>query len=316
MTALHRWAWRQDENFVTEAFAHLLCHLRDHEPDAFVGLLNYLTGPEPKHRLDRPETAKITTQVTKDEGRPDMEIRSGDHLVYVEVKVESGLGWRQLKRYRTALGKDDAGSRTLVLLTRYHVEEDASGTKPHVTRRWYGVAEQLRERLARDTWAHPQSAFLVRQFTDFLQDRGMTMERVTSELGNGVRALWNLIQMLEEALEGHKAIYRQSVGQEWSGYYVRDKKGWAGVMWERPTDLVLQSNELAVDDDAAEHVGYGAVEPYRWGPGGKAWYHRLVLDSEEVHFFARSRASQIQCIEEFVKKGLEGLAKLEEGGQQ
>ena len=242
-----------------------------------------------------------------------MEIRAADHVVYVEVKVESGLGWKQLVRYRQALEKEEASGKTLALLTRYYVEPDDVTGRPDVSRRWYAVADRLSELLRLDTWQSALSAFLVRQFVDFLQERGMTMEQVTWELKNGVRAVWNLIQMLGEALDGHKAIYAQSVGKEWNGYYVTEKKGWAGVMWEKPTDLVFRTNELAVDDDAAERVGYGAVEPYKWGPNRKAWYYRLRLESEEVHFFARTRESQMRCVEEFVKKGLEGLAKLEAG---
>jgi hypothetical protein len=79
---LHKWAWRQDENFLTEAFAHLLVHLLENEPEAGLGLLKALTGGV----LDLPPIeargVEVRTHVTSSEGTPDLELRSTAHLVW------------------------------------------------------------------------------------------------------------------------------------------------------------------------------------------------------------------------------------------
>jgi hypothetical protein len=102
---LHTWASGQDENFTSESFAYVLQHLVEHDPAAGVRILHRLTAG----RLGLPPQdaafVTITTQVSVAEGRPDIEIGTPDHLVYVEVKVEAELGERQLERYRSALAR-------------------------------------------------------------------------------------------------------------------------------------------------------------------------------------------------------------------
>ncbi len=44
LVRLHKWARRQDENFLTETFAHLLLHLLWEEPEAAVNLLQVVTA--------------------------------------------------------------------------------------------------------------------------------------------------------------------------------------------------------------------------------------------------------------------------------
>jgi len=315
LVALEKWASRQGENFLTDAFAHLLRHLRDNEPEAFVEVLSFLTDGRLTCEARRAGAVEITTQVAKDEGRPDMEIRSGAHLVYVEAKVESGLGWRQLKRYRAALEKEDAERKTLVLLTRYHVEPDDATGEPHVCRRWYAVADRLSRLLQLDAWQDPLSGFLTRQLVEFLQEKGMTMEQVTWELRNGVRAMWDLLEIVGEALLSQNAKLKWSVGREWAGHGVNERTAWVGIAWEEPEQLFFHTWEYPTPENGAEIIGYGEVRPYRWSSTGFAWYNTLDLAAEDVHFFARSRESQMRCIEEFVKRSLDGLGKLEASRQ-
>src|SRR5213082_1993494 len=86
---LHKWARRQDENFLTEAFAHLLQHLLDEEPEAAVGFLESLTGGFLRVKAAEARHVALRTQIILSEGRPDLEIRTIEQLVYVEVKSES-----------------------------------------------------------------------------------------------------------------------------------------------------------------------------------------------------------------------------------
>jgi hypothetical protein len=45
--------------------------------------------------------------------------------------------------------------------------------------------------------------------------------------------------------------------------------------------------------------------------GGNRWFHELDMQSEEHHFFARSKSSQMRCIEEFISDSLRYAAMLE-----
>ena len=254
LVALHRWASSQDENFITEAFAHLLRHLLSHEPRVGVELLRFLTKGRLRVTEDEAAKVAVTTQVETAEGTPDIELRTPDHLACVEVKVESGLGPRQLERYRRILNGSGVANTTLVLLTRYPVETDE---KPDHALLWYAVAENLRETLRTTAWDSPVSRHLAEQFVGLLKARGMTMEKVSWSLAGGVRAAQNLINMLGKALTAMGREYGPSFGRYWAGFDVDDKKAWVGVTWEDPTWLCFETEDVVFDKALAEGVGYG-----------------------------------------------------------
>jgi hypothetical protein len=117
---LHRWAERQDENFTTEAFAHLLRHILSNEATFGIRILNKLTGLA--WPVEAAREIQIVTQVTVDEGRPDIEIGLDRiHLVFVEVKVEARLWPDQVARYRAALSRARGSRAPLILLTKYPI---------------------------------------------------------------------------------------------------------------------------------------------------------------------------------------------------
>lgn len=304
---LFKWAHRQDENFTTEAFAYLLRRLLENEPDKGVELLRFLTDEQLCVRPDRAQTVAVTTQVTIDEGRPDLEIRTLDHLVYVEVKDGSGLGDSQLQRYRQALSSHPTGlSTTLVLLTRYAV--DTSEDPLAVPRRWHQIAEWLEDRLEASRWDSIEARFLTCQFVEYLRIRGMTMDQVTWELKNGVRAAMNLLDMVYEGLGNHAPKPKASFGQQWAGYWTDDSKkaeAWVGINWSDPTVLVFHSHSMTVDEKMVSEVGFGECDAKQ----GR-WYHRMDLESEEEHFFARSKANQQMRVEEFLQRAFAGISKL------
>jgi hypothetical protein len=132
---------------------------------------------------------------------------------------------------------------------------------------------------------------------------------VSWELESGVRALMNLIKMVGEAIEGQKEPRRTAVGSDWIGFYVRGSKGWVGVRFTNPAKLYFHTYQIAVDATVTEQLG-GIVKETSDSPNRLRWQLELQLDSEEVHFFARSRASQMQEIEKFVKRGFDGLDRI------
>src|SRR5881628_2294936 len=88
---LHKWASRQDENFLTESLAVVLEHLLALAPAVGTRLVARLTGGF----IDLPATdagaIELQTQLDVSHGRPDLEIRSPHRLVWVEVKAEAEL---------------------------------------------------------------------------------------------------------------------------------------------------------------------------------------------------------------------------------
>src|SRR5262245_31917094 len=112
---LHKWAWRQDENFTTESLTVLLEQLLVLVPAVGVSLVRHLTGGFTDVRPEDGSTIELHTQVEAVTGRPDLEIRTPHRIAWIEVKVESELRTGQLAGYRVLLKETGVAQTWLVL---------------------------------------------------------------------------------------------------------------------------------------------------------------------------------------------------------
>ncbi len=129
---------------------YLLQYLLDHEPQIAVRLLNRLTKGVMNVSSENAQGVQVSTQVATAEGRPDIEIRTADHLVYVEAKVESDLGWQQLERYRGSYeewGRQDHADPAYSVSCR---NPALKGEVPDAFVRWYEIADWLIEERTSD----------------------------------------------------------------------------------------------------------------------------------------------------------------------
>ena len=305
---LHRWASGQDENFTTESLLTVLDRLLEKAPIAGLALIQAIVGKEPGISLEDIPYLEIRTQSTYDSGRPDFEIIKRDDIhIMVEVKVESPLGTKQLSGYRKDLAKCTENNKHLALLTNY-TKEIPPGEEADYYSRWFNVGECLKEQLKTiDTNDHI-THYLIEQFVEFLKERGMTTEIVGWELGRGIRAWLSLQQMIYQALsrrdrENGKAVRvpKTSVEADWGGYYTNSQwpRVLIGIHWKAPGILRCDTNRLRVENAPND---FGEKISDKFSPGGQKWTAALDLESEDVHFFARSLAGQKAVIEEFVDK--------------
>lgn len=306
---LHKWAWRQDENFLTEAFAHVLQQLVDNEPEAAARLLKAITLGFLDVRTEKVRLVEIRTQVFSSEGTPDLEIRTTQELIYFEVKSESEIRPTQLERYRRLLKESGLGRTALFMLTRYPLDLQGVISGPDASIRWYQVAEWLEEERRRYTFK-AVSEYVVAQFLDFLTTRNMTMGQVTWELAGGLRALRALSDMLFEVAKAcgcHAQLYGDKSSM---GIHLDKRKYWIGVYYDQPESLWFETNYCKVDPVAAERLGVEGVYEWTQEPG-HGWRKGMNLESEDVHFFSRSKASQMQLLEIFLKECLETVRRIE-----
>src|SRR3712207_1343392 len=85
----------------------------------------------------------------------------------------------------------------------------------------------------------------------------------------------------------------------------RDAKVSIGVVFDEPHQLRFQTEGCAIDPQAATNPGVGSVIAKDWAPGGLIWRRLAELDSEQVHFYSRSKASQMQWLETFLRESLD-----------
>lgn len=306
-TSLHRWALGQEENSVSEAFAFLLQHMLRHEPELGVDLLRRLTGNSLSIPPRDAAEVSISTQVTVEQKRPDIEIRTPHWLVYVEVKVEAPLSSMQLANYRERLASSDVKNTALVLLTRYRpwIPE---GQQPDAALRWFHVANWLNDYLAAGLAKSPVSRFLAEQFLDFLKEKRMSIQRIGSDLQTGARSLVGLLEMLETALDGERLPYAvNSQWRTWLGYNIEASKYYLGVYLAAAHILTFRTYSLNLDRSKAEALGAGRV----WVQQGRLrWEHTADLSSNATRFYEKSTGEQMQFIEDFVHECLQLAAQI------
>jgi hypothetical protein len=150
----------------------------------------------------------------------------------------------------------------------------------------------------------------VDQFLGYLKGRGMTVEPISWELRNGTLALQNLLVMLSEAAAACHVSCKRANRWDYLCFWL-DERYWFGVRLEAAEQVFFMTGRTRVDPEANKKLGFGYMWEARWVPGGRAWQDHLDLASEEVHFFARSLASQKECLEQFLARCLAAAKKIE-----
>lgn len=275
--ALQGYSTHSAENYLTECFAFLLRHLLAHDPIAGLGMINRLCGFDDVAAVADRDGLAVSTQVHTEAGIPDLVIRSPSHCAFVEIKVGAPLGPGQLEAYARALGNEREVHQRLVLLTRSRAAAEAtaldSGAYHHIC--WYEIDRWLAKAGTTDGAGH----HFVTAFREFLEVKGMSMNRVGWAYIDGVPALNHLIDMLwavvREAMPG--ARLKASAGSSWRGITV-DTVYYIGVRYDRP--LIVAFDEY----------------------DGKAVVFKRDFDLEASHFFALPAEAQFEALVQFVRQ--------------
>lgn len=293
-TVLGKYSSTSEENYLTEAFVFLVKHLLDRDHPVGIELLTKLCVDNDEFVFDPSEPISVATQVGTEQGRPDIRLSTPDKLlIYIEVKHDSGLGYRQLERYKKALEESGAKIKKLILLTRFSIDltDDEAKLCKHV--KWFEVYNWLTEAKPED----PVSRYLARSFLDFLEEKKMSMQKVGWEYIKGVPALVNLMNMIEVAIKSTPlSIHRKSGGWEWKGFYLDNGDYFCGVYYSNPLSVVF---ELQFEAKPSEEIPTTSGYRYDRTPGGKIYF---ALDLEPEDFFALNKDQQLETISTFLKK--------------
>jgi hypothetical protein len=291
---LHKYANYQDENFITESFVHLIQTLVKYEAKAAISIIKILTNGLLKLTDNDLDKISIKTQVLTELGVPDIEIRTHNSLVYIEIKVESDFGIKQINRYRDILKKSGLKCTCLTIITRYSYTFPKN-EKPDNSIRWHQIIEII-ENL---NLTNEVSKYIKGQFIKFLKLRGLAMEKVTWELVKGLESFNNLIEMISEAISLNKlSFHAKSAGQNWYGFYIQNKQFFVGVYFDSPNLVRFNTEGQPLKIKGTNKIKLGYVERY-------FWFNDLELDSEHIHFFSRNKANQLQCLVKFIKESYE-----------
>jgi hypothetical protein len=302
---LHKWAIRQDENFTSEAFAHLLWYLLRHEPNSGCRLLANITKDRVILAPNSANNVSVVMQGNVEGHHPDIIIETNaDEVVCIEAKVESPVQEKQLANYHNDLKTYKPGFHTtLVLLTRYPFVIDTLKSKPNVQIYWYQIADWLQAES--DAIVDCKAAFYLAEFVGFLKVRNMTKEKVEAQLWPGLQAMCHLIKMLEEAalMSGFENRERQA-NHVSIGFYLENRKYWVGIEYgESASPPIAFYTQCPIVSDAEAIAGVGHIWPNAyWANNGPSWSHSLELKSGEGEFFNCSNTEQQNILTNFLKR--------------
>jgi len=276
-SSLSKYSSGANENYLTEALVFVTRLLLERTPAAGLDMVNLLCGLSQETWFSDPKSVHISTQVTTDEGRPDIEIRGKDTLVYIEVKHDSPLTSGQLESYKTQLDKAASPNTRLVLLTRSRNSAFETTLQPgdyhHIY--WYEIYNRLSQTDTQDDVCQ----YFVQSLMSFLEEKRMSMKRVTWEYIQGVPALLNLTDMMEtaiaEVMPGVK--FTRTAGWTWRGFYLPNGY-WFGIRYTQPLVVVFENNN------------------------GKSPTYKRDLNLEKNHFFALNKDEQFECLVEFLQQ--------------
>src|SRR5439155_8294916 len=128
---------------------------------------------------------------------------------------------------------------------------------------------------------------------DFLRERNMALAQVGWQLSEGTRALHSFLVMLQEAAKACQITTKRSViairdVPKHIGFKVDGGKYWLGLDLEDPGKLWFSTNSQ-IDPEAARQLEEGEVWRDSGPPGLDRWYRPGDLESEQVHFYHRSK---------------------------
>jgi hypothetical protein len=133
------------------------------------------------------------------------------------------------------------------------------------------------------------------------------MDKVNWTMESGLTELQNFLNMINEALAIAKIKTKATAGTSQGGYQgfftnsVNGKPIYILVYFNQPAKLFVQTGKCNFNED---------IKLERGKIVDKDFEIELNLASEEVHFFARSKQSQLACLEEFLSESVKYAKKL------
>lgn len=288
---LHKWASSQDENFTTEILIYIISESLILDAEYAIYLLDYISGSF--ICANDIDDCIVSGQYSTKYGVPDLVIEAKNKIVFVEVKVDSDFGDKQISRYRKAVELQTKESR-LITLTRYILTKSTVKEEmPDISITWDNLSELFSIKYPNNS----NIKYLVKEYIHYLKYRGLAMEKVKWQLIEGVAQIKNLMAILSEAISHSTAsISQSSNGKDWAGYYLDGSKLFIGLYYDEPEKISINT-ECALLENASDIQIEGRFENNKW------WWD-LPLTDEDVHFFSRTKASQIEVLTQFINNSV------------
>lgn len=314
--------YKREEDFWTEAFAHLLEHLvmldYKYAQELFLNLSNGIFDLSSYCSND----LKIRTQSRIQKGITDIEIITPDFCVVIENKVEAGLGYGQTEKYIEHL-KNHFDSFLVIVLSKYptYWEEPENV----VSARWFEVYQYL-EKISIEPLS-PESHLLLKQFLEFLKAKGQSVDGAKEGLADSISFLleqknyvyhsqiksfdtlrtvpelnpfydfWTLVRKAIKNVRPQTKVKLGSgktghTGSAWIALNFDNADIFCTVYFNEPHQLIFETYKRKIDADRMRSME-------NWDIFANNRKCQKALKLREVDFFYCSESGQLKMLEEF-----------------
>jgi len=292
-----------DENFSTELLVYLLKYSLENNTLLFSSFMNFLGVKVDESEYER---FSIYTQrgfFTEDGKQvfPDIALETEDKLIFIEVKLESGLNYydveneenrkeaiNQIQLYQTIKTLKE---KKIYLLTKYFCDlsfEDCSNFKKKL--RWQDFYYLIKQYKTQDS----VESYLIEEVRKYMEGKNMSIPKVSYEIMNGMESLKNLVAQMESALEG--IPYRRSFGYFWIGYYLLFNENqicWVGTYYDGKK---LQFE--VINENAINAIESREENEFIWEKDRKKYV--TDFDFEENHYFCLKAEEQLEILKKWI----------------
>jgi hypothetical protein len=310
-----------EENYSTESFVYILNFSKRNKTHLFSRFMKIL---EKEINLRDYERYEINTQnsfygANNAKCIPDISVEAEEEIFFIEVKVESGLNVylteneegnkeiiNQIQRYQ---GIKSFKKKNIFLLTKYSCNlsyEDCNDFKNNI--KWWEIYELLNCYKSDNVIEN----FLILEFKRYLEEKKMTIQKVSYELLNGMESLINLLEQLRSALE--EIPYKNNSASLYLGYLLyldlQDKQkkahsGWVGLLLDKGK-LVFQY----LNKNAIKMIESKYSKDFIKEDGDYA----INFDFEENYYFCLKPEDQLRKLKDWVDMNFKKLLTLSKEG--
>ncbi len=301
-----------EENYSTALLAYLLNYSLKKKTELFKNFMQLL-GEDINYFIYDDfiiDTQKAFPTTTKNTIIPDLYIKrkKRERYYFVEVKIEAGLNYyknlkktnkpiNQIQKYQSI----NKLEKNIYLLSKYVSNtsfDDCSDFKKQI--RWHNIHKILKDYNYKDT----VEKYLINETIKYMEDKNMSIEKVSHEIVKGMESLNNLMYQIEDALEG--IPHKNSYGYYSMGYSLgvrKDRKdGLVGNEYDGSGLFFEYRNKIATKLIREKYSHY-------FEKTEKTEFYRARFDFEKEHYFCLTAEKQLEKLKKWINDNYKKLVK-------
>ena len=299
-----------EENFSTELFVYLMDYSLSKGTELFSEFMKILDVDVgiPNYSSYKILTQQVFYATNNNKAIPDIIIETHNEYYFIEVKVESGLNYyeiensegnkeviNQIQKYQNI---NISGKKHIYLLTKHPCNiafDNCADFEKRIT--WQDVYKLLSKYQSTDC----VEKYLVEEIISYMEEKKMSIPKVSYELIRGMESLCNLLQQIKTVLDTLQGVTSESgSASAYAGYFLYKEKiklAWVGTYYDKPAKLVFEYSDENVMKIIAGKKNLGELKEFSLS---RDKHYVVYFDLEEHYYFCLSPEEQLDKLKQWM----------------